>query len=349
MSKRIRVTMHDVARLAGVSIATVSAVINGTATVSPKRAQKVREAMEALDYHPDQVARSLKVGRTEVVGVIMPDIANAFYPEVIRGVEDFARQAGYSVILCNSNEDPAQEQRHLSTLFSRRVDGVLIACSDASAAYESLIRKRFPIVFFDRLPNGVHRGAVSTDNLDAGYRATKHLLDLGHRHIAMITGNLRHSTHRNRLEGFRRAMQEQHVAILKEYLRDGDLRIASGYEAGLQLLALSHPPSAVIASNNKMLLGLMRAINEKGSACPAEISVIGFDDYVWTEHFTPRLTVVAQNAYEIGQRAMEMLLSRIRGEDTAQSIEDVLLLKAELRIRDSTAPPRALRKARAGR
>ena len=125
--------MREVARLAGVSVSTVSAVINETTIVSPRRAQKVREAMNALDYHPDQVARSLKVGRTEVVGVIMPDITNAFYPEVIRGIEDTAGQASYSVILCNSNEDPAQEQRRLNTLFSRRVDGVLIACSDAAS------------------------------------------------------------------------------------------------------------------------------------------------------------------------------------------------------------------------
>lgn len=348
MAERVKVTMRDVARLAGVSIATVSAVINATAAVSPKRAHRVREAMEALDYHPDQVARSLKVGRTEVVGVVMPDITNAFYPEVIRGVEDAAREAGYSVILCNSNEDPAQEQRHLSTLFSRRVDGVLIACSDASAAYEPLIRKRFPIVFFDRLPGGVNRAAVGTDNLEAGCKAAEHLLELGHRRVAMITGNLRHSTHRDRLEGFRRAMQEHHVAILKEYLRDGDLSVASGYEAGMALLNLPQPPSAIISSNNKMLLGLMRAISESGLACPAQISVIGFDDYVWTEHFTPRLTVVAQKAYDIGRRAMEMLLNRMREEGGGEIADETVLLKAELRVRESTAPP-AAKRSRAAR
>lgn len=339
MSEHVKVTIRDVARLAGVSIATVSAVINATAVVSPKRALKVREAMAALDYHPDQVARSLKVGRTQVVGVVMPDITNAFYPEVIRGVEHVAREEGYSVILCNSNEDPAQEQRHLNTLFSRRVDGVLIACSDASAAYESLGRKRFPIVFFDRLPIGVHRDAVGTDNLDAGYGATEHLLNLGHRRIALITGNLRHSTHRDRLEGFRAAMQKYHIAILKEYLCDGDLSVASGREAGLALLKLEHPPSAVISSNNKMLLGLMRAISESGLACPAQISVIGFDDYVWTEHFTPRLTVVAQNAFGIGSRSMEMLLNRIRSTGGNEAPDETVLLKAELRVRESTAPP----------
>ena len=143
----VKQTMRDVARLAGVSIATVSAVINGTVKVSEVRSKRVREAMEALDYYPDQVARSLKMGRTDVIGMVIPDITNVFFPQVIRGVEDAARKRGYSVILCDSNEDPEEERRHLDTLFSRRVDGVLIACSDSTAGYEHLMRRRFPIVF----------------------------------------------------------------------------------------------------------------------------------------------------------------------------------------------------------
>jgi LacI family transcriptional regulator len=332
--------MREVARLAGVSVSTVSAVINGTVIVSPRRTQKVREAMDVLEYYPDQVARSLKVGRTKVVGVVMPDITNAFYPEVIRGIEDTAGQVGYSVILCNSNEDPAKEQQHLSMLFSRRVDGVLIACSDAATAYDSLIRKRFPIVFFDRLPSGAHRGAVCTDNLDAARSATEYLLQLGHRKIAMITGNLLHSTHRDRLEGFRKAMQEHHVAILNEYLRSGNLQTHSGYALGLELLRLPQPPTAIIASNNKMLLGLMRVIGELSLACPAYVSVIGFDDYVWTEHFTPRLTVVKQKTYDIGCHAMSMLLAQI-GSEGGSDHGDLEQIKAELLIRESTARPRA--------
>ncbi len=333
-------TMRDVARLAGVSVATVSAVINGTATVSERRARKVREAMEALDYHPDQVARSLKVGRTDVIGMVIPDITNAFFPQVIRGVEDTAHAEGYSVILCNSNEDPEQERRHLSTLFARRVDGVLLACSDSSTAYDSLIRRRFPIVFVDRTPQGLTRSGVSTDNIDAGYMATEHLIALGHERIAFIAGKLRLSPHADRLEGFRKAMQEKNLPIRDDYLRMGDLQTESGYRSGLELLRLPMPPTAIVVSNNKMLLGLMRAIAELRAPCPGNVSVIGFDDYVWTEHFTPRLTVVVQPTYEIGRRAMQMLLAKMRrGREGEQSMDDELvLMKAELRIRESTAP-----------
>src|SRR5262245_32451139 len=229
-------TMRDVARLAGVSVATVSAVINGTVTVSERLTGKVENAMKALDYHPDQVARSLKVGRTQVVGMVVPDLTNAFFPEVIQGAEDAARLQGYSVILCNSNEDPEQERRHLCPLFSRRVDGVLLACSDASAAYDSLVRRRFPIVFVDRIPQGVSFAGVSTDNEDAGRRATRHLIELGHKRIAFITGNLRHSPHADRLHGFRKAMQESNLAVRDEYLQVGDLTMDSGYRAGLDML-----------------------------------------------------------------------------------------------------------------
>lgn len=333
-------TMRDVARLAGVSVATVSAVINGTATVSAARAQKVREAMEALDYHPDQIARSLKVGRTDVIGMVVSDITNAFFPEVIRGVEDAAQTEGYSVILCNSNEDPEQERRHLSTLFSRRVDGVLLACSDASTAYDSLARRRFPIVFVDRLPHGLTHAGVSTDNVDAGYRATRHLIELGHERIAFIAGRLRLSPHADRLDGFRKAMQEQNLAVRDEYLRMGDLQTETGYQSGLELLRLPAPPTAIITSNNKMLLGLMRSVAELQVPCPGAVSIVGFDDFAWTQHFTPRLTTVAQPAYEMGRRAIELLLAKIRAAEAGSAIkDDLVLLKAELRVRESTAGP----------
>jgi LacI family transcriptional regulator len=331
--------MRDVARLAGVSIATVSAVINGTSVVSEGLAKKVREAMAALDYHPNQVARSLKVGRTDVIGMVLPDITNAFFPEVVRGVEFAAEKAGYSVILCNSNEDPAREQRHLAELFSRRVDGVLIACSAESTAYESLVSRRFPIVFVDRVPKGLPVSAVTTNNVDAGYRATRHLIDFGHERIALITGNLRLSPHADRLEGFRQAMQSSRLLIRDEYLRVGDLQTESGYQHGSELLALPTPPTAIISSNNKMLLGLMRAIWEAGVQCPGEINVIGFDDYVWTANYSPKLTTIAQPAYEIGKLALEMLLAKLN-TDSEEGGGEVKMLDAELRVRESTGPCR---------
>lgn len=332
-------TMRDVARLAGVSIATVSAVMNGTVTVSEKLTQKVMGAMKALDYHPDQVARSLKVGKTQVLGMVVPDLTNAFFPEVIQGAEDAARLQGYSIILCNSNEDPEQERRHLSTLFSRRVDGVLLACSDAAAAYDSLVRRRFPIVFLDRIPQGAPAG-VSTDHLDAGYKATRHLIELGHERIAFITGNLRHSPHFDRLGGFRKAMQEHNLPIREEYLKMGEWTLEGGYQSGIGLLRSAEPPTAIIPSNNRMLLGVLRAANELKVRCPEEVSLVGFDDFPWTQHITPPLTVLGQPAHAIGKKALEMLLVKIRaGEGKEESADSLVQLTAALKVRSSSAGP----------
>ncbi|MDQ2899695.1 MAG: LacI family transcriptional regulator [Acidobacteriota bacterium] len=343
MIKKSNPTMLDVARLAAVSVATVSAVINGSAVVSPQRAQRVRDAAEALDYHADQVARSLKTGRSNVVGVVIPDVTNPFYPEVISGAEEVASRAGYSLILCNANEDPAQERRLLNTLFSHRVDGVLISCSDSSTAYDSLVRRRFPIVFFDRIPQGFQGVGISTDNAAGGYQATHHLISLGHSRIAIAAGRLHLSTHANRLEGFRLAMQEAALPIRGEYCRVGGLTIESGFEAGLELLRLPEPPTAVFCTNNKMLLGFLRATSELGVPFPARISIAGFDDYAWTEHFHPSLTTVAQPTRAIGRRAMELLLVRIQAVREGRTVTDnqTIVLPPELRIRDSTGAPSA--------
>jgi LacI family transcriptional regulator len=334
--------MKDVARLAGVSTSTVSAVINNSVPVSAKRLKKVLDAMAALDYHPDEVARSLKKGRTKAVGVIVPDITNAFYPEVICGIEECARKHGYAVLLCDSSEDPAHESEHLSTLFSRRVDGVLVASCANSTAYEAIFRRRFPVVFFDRLPPTAAEDTVSTDNVQAGYIAARHLIDLGHERIAMLVGHLGLSPHRDRLEGFRKAMQEANLPIRDEYLVAGQLQVANGFEDSLKILELSTKPTAIMVSNNKLLLGLLQALEERRVLIPKDISVLGFDDYAWNKHFNPSLTAIAQPTYEMGRRAFELLLQIIEKEKNMGTPKRQIRLNAELRIRNSTAPVAAV-------
>jgi LacI family transcriptional regulator, galactose operon repressor len=330
--------MRDVARLAEVSIATVSAVINGTAVVSSKRSARVRNAMEALDYHADQIARSLKTGRTRVVGMVIPDVTNAFYPEVILGAEEEARKSRYSVILCNANEDAAQEQTQLNTLFSHRVDGVLIACSDAAISFDRLIRRRFPMVCFDRVPHGFKGDAVSTDNYAGGYEATRHLIEREHDRIAILAGRTELSTHADRLEGYRRAMQEAELPVLDEYCRAGGMNASWGYRAGLALFGLRKPPTAVFCTSNKVLLGFVRAMNERGIRCPQQVSVVGFDDFPWTENFHPRLTTVAQPTRELGRQAMRLLLEQVERdmEERKTAKYRRIVLQPELRVRESS-------------
>jgi LacI family transcriptional regulator len=333
--------MRHVAMLADVSIATVSAVINGTARVRPERKKRVLEAMTALNYFPDAIARGLKTGKTNAIGVVVPDITNAFYPEVIRGVEDTAREAGYSVLLCDSNEDPHREADHLNSLFSRRVDGVLLACCVHSTAVSGTFRGRYPVVFLDRIP-AIFDAAVSSDNIHAGSLATRHLLELGHRRIAMVVGHLGLSPHLDRLEGFRKAMQEAHLPILDEYLITGDLQIEDSLASCRKLLDLPNPPTAIMVGNNKLLLGVLAGLEERAIRVPDQISILGFDDYLWNRYFSPSLTAIAQNTFEMGKRACELLLHSIKNDQGEDRIAKRICLPTELRIRNSTAPPRGL-------
>ena len=193
---------------------------------------RVLNAMEALDYHPDQVARSLKTRKTCTIGMVIPDDTNPFFTGVMSGVEDEARKGGYSVIFCNSNEDPELESQYLSTLFARRVDGVLVSPAGALAAEERLLRKRFPLVFLDRVPPGYSGAGVVTDNAGASREAARHLINLGHTRIAIIAGRLDMSNGAERLEGFRQELLEARLPLPDEYLKRGNFKSDTPRKAG---------------------------------------------------------------------------------------------------------------------
>jgi LacI family transcriptional regulator len=334
-------TIRDVAALAKVSIATVSFVANGKGPVSEELRKRVLEAMEALDYHPNQVARSLKASQTHIIGMIVPQITNPFFGEVMRGVEDMARRSGYSVIFCNSNEDPELETTHLNTLFARRVDGVLISSSNSRLMDGHLLKRRFPLVFLDRIPPNFAGTAVITDNFGASQEATRHLINLGHARIAIINGPRDLPICVERLRGLVQALQESGLSLPDDYLKYGTFLPESGYCNGCELMKLSDPPTAIFCCNNSMTLGLMRALAELKISCPERVSVLGFDDFEWGANFRPQLTSVAQPTYEVGRLATELLIERMRREKnkTKSTKEEIIVLPDELRIRDSTAPP----------
>jgi len=341
-------TIKDVARVAGVSIATASAVINKKGTTSARMIRQVEEAMSGLDYQPDNMARSLKTGRSKVIGMLIPDVSNPFFTEAMCGVEETARTRGYSVILSNSNESPQQEIENLGVLRSQRVDGVILGCAAGNVDYERMTKNRFPIVFMDRLPHDRFAGrAVLVDNVAAAYAATRHLLELGHRRIGLLSGRTDISVGRDRVAGFRKAMGEARAPVNDAYLHVGvfsreDGYIASGYRATNALMGLPDRPTAIFSCNNSMTLGLMKGLAEKGVSCPRDVSIVTFDDYPWESYFQPKLTAISQPAREMGRRAMGMLLSILEpnaagAADFAQP-KDILF--ADLRIRESTAPLR---------
>ncbi len=339
-------TMRDVARLAGVSVATVSAVVNGKQVVRPVVVARVQDAMKALNFHPDHVARSLRVKKTTTLGVVVPDFSSGFFVDVLRGIEDAARSGGYSVLLCNSDDDMEQEQLHLRALLSRRVDGILLASTDLYSVADTQLRSGTPIILFDRVPPGYRGAAVVVDNVDAAYRATQHLIELGHRSVAFIAGRLDLSTASDRAEGFRRALEDAHLPLNGAYFKRGDYHPESGYQNGLELLKLPQPPTAIVSSNGLMTLGLLRAMNELQVRCPEQVSIIGFDEpapdsygFNLSTLLRPELTVVAQPGHEVGQQAAQTLLRMLSETDPPAAEPSVLMLKAELRVRKSTGPP----------
>lgn len=332
-------TMRDVARLARVSVTTVSTIVNGRGGVSPELARRVEEAITVLDYHPNEVARSLKVNRTFTIGMVVPDVSNFFFNDVLRGAESQARRHGFSIVLCDSHDDPVQEQELLLMLVRRRVDGILLASAQSNLAESRLAGRRPPIVCFDREPGGSYGGVVVIDNVLAGYQAAHHLIELGHQRIGIIAGPRATLTGSGRLEGFRKALDEAHLALPEEYVRPGDFSTEGGHRAALEMLRLPQAPTAVFASNNRMTLGLMRAFKDLGMKCPQDVSVCGFDDFDWSELFSPRLTIIVQPSCEMGKRATETLLQLIKTQDQRPgSSENRVVLKAELRLGESTTP-----------
>jgi LacI family transcriptional regulator len=333
--------MRDVARLAHVSVTTVSSIVNGRGGISPELTRRVEDAIATLDFHPNEVARSLKVNQTFTIGMVVPDVSNLFFNDILRGAETKARRKGFSIVLCDSHDDPQQERELLVMLIRRRVDGILLASAQSNLAESRLAARNPPLVCIDREPAGYYGGVVVIDNVGAGYQAGRHLIELGHQRMAVITGPGTTLTGAGRLEGFRQALQEANLPLCPEYIREGAYSTEGGYRAAMEILRLQTPPTAVFACNNRITMGLMHALKDLGLKCPQDVSVFGFDDFDWSELFSPRLTTIVQPSYEMGMRATEMLLQLIqaRNQHLESPERNRVVLKAELRIRDSAAPP----------
>lgn len=324
-------TLRDVARRAGVSIATVSYVLNGTRPVSPEVEARVWEAVAALQYRPNRLARGLRRKRTHVLGLIVPDNANPFFAEIARGLEDISFAHDYSLILCNSDGDPSKEQRYLGVLIEQQVDGIALVSASATPAHLTILRERgIPFVVVDRDLPGLEADCVLADNFQGGYLATWHLLNRGHRRIACITGPSDLTPSADRVRGYQKAMEEAGIEPLEVWVYRGDFRAESGYHAARFFLSLPLPirPTAIFACNDLMAIGAMRAIGEAGLSIPQDIALVGFDDIVLASYVIPPLTTVAQPTYEMGRLAGELLLRRIqaRGRPPARHLLPVRLI-----------------------
>jgi DNA-binding LacI/PurR family transcriptional regulator len=309
-------TITEVAARARVSIATVSRVFADTGRVSRELRDRVRDAARTLGYQPSRVARSLRVGSTLAVGVVIPDVQNPFFTGVVRGIEEVLLEAGYTLLLANADEEPEREGRMLATLRAEGVAGIVfVPIGRRTSTYGRLARSPFPIVAVDRLPAGLQVDLVTVDNREATRRAIEYLIGLGHRRVALIGGPPHHSTALERREGYELALGRAGLTARPELMPHGDFREPGGYRGMRTLLALRRRPTAVFVANNLMTLGALRALHEAGLAIPDDISLAGFDDMPWATSLNPPLTAVAQPAHEMGAAATELLLARISDPD----------------------------------
>lgn len=328
-----KITIRDVSLAAGVSTATVSRVLAGFNEVSDDARQRVLETARALNYQPNRNARNLRKRTTSKIGVIISDIQNPFFGSVVRGIEKNTIKDDFTLILGNSDEDPERERKLITMLLEEGVAGIILAptCADADT-YKPLFQAGTPFVVIDRQLPQPDADMVLVDGAAGAKSAVDYLMELGHKKIGYV-GGLKHlSVMHEREQGYLDALQKHNLPVRDLYFRQGNNRQDGGYKAVGELLALEDPPSAILIANNLMTLGGLQAIHEQGYKIPEQISVVGFDDMDWASSLRPPLTVVAQPAYEMGEKAAAILLERIRSSGMAHQ---TVVLKTELVIRAS--------------
>jgi LacI family transcriptional regulator len=327
-------TIKNVAAHAGVSVATVSAVMNSNKYVSPVLAQRVQESIAALGYECNSLAQGLKKQTSHTIGLIISDITNPYFTSVVRGVEDVANARGYSLILGNTDEDVKKEISYMRLLESKRADGLIVAFTLGNHEYlRSWPAQRLPLVNIDRLPSELNIDAVLVDNVAGARQAVDHLIALGHERIGIVTGLPGITSTEERLTGYQQALEAHGIPRNPALIAEGNSRIDGGARAALQLLTQkTAQPTALFVTNGLMVIGALQAITQVGLRCPQDIALVGFDDFEWAAVMHPRLTTVRQPTYEIGQKAAQLLFERLEKRDATPQ---VVRLQPRLIIRES--------------
>jgi LacI family transcriptional regulator len=327
-------TIREVAETAGVSYATVSHVINNTRLVSQETRERVLAAMDALNYRPNALARSLRQGKTNTIGLVLPDSANPFFAEISSSIEDETFKKGYSVFLCNTELDTQRELFYVDVLSKKQVDGIIfVAAGDKADSLDFLLERRMPVVMVDRdIPN-VEADVVLTDHQLGGYLATRHLIELGHTRIACIAGPSSITPGAERMIGYRRALEEAGISYDEKLVIPGDYHPQSGLEITHFILEMDPRPSAIFALNDLMALGALRAAAEAGYSVPKDLAIVGYDDLELSHFTNPPLTTIAQPKKEIGVQAVNLLVDRMSQKNRPPSR---VVLPPELIVRRST-------------
>jgi len=327
-------TMKDVAKLAGVSTSTVSHVINKTHFVSDPVIMRVQSAIEDLRYTPSALARGLKINKTKTLGMLITTSTNPFFAEVIKGVERRCYEQNYNLILCHTEGSLERMQHNVDMLMQKRVDGLLLMCAEVDGRHIDLLQhhKPVPSIVMDWGPADPSLDQIQDHSFLGGSMATKYLIDCGHTKIGCITGPLEKNTAHLRLQGFKQAMIEAHIAVNKEWIIEDEFEAEGGFQAFNKLFEKGPLPSALFIGNDMMAMGVINAAHKQGISIPEDLSIIGYDGIKMAKFFTPSLTTIHQPKFRLGAKAVDTLLEKIN-KQRAESI--VIKLEPSLIKRDS--------------
>lgn len=334
----MKLTIKDIARLAEVSTATVSMILNNKdGNISALTREKVLRIVKENNYIPNTMARSLVTRQTKTIGLVIPDIANPFFPELARGAEDKASEAGYSIIYCNTDDDLDKEDRYINMLAEKMVDGIVFTHSARrSGKMEAIDRGTIPVILIDRdIESSNVKGKVLVDNLEGAYKGVKHLIDRGYKKIAFIIGALISNTAKDRHAGYRKALEESGLKYDPNYVKAGQYKSEWGFIAIKQLLEEGIDFDAVFCGNDLIAISVIRALKNQGIRIPQDVAVLGFDDIYMASVVEPPLTTVKQPNYEMGYKAVELLLEVLEAPN--KELENGrIILNTELIVRSST-------------
>jgi LacI family transcriptional regulator len=326
--------MREVAQRAQVSPTTVSHVINNTRYVSVDVRERVLLAMQEIGYRPNALARSLRQGKTFTIGLIVPDSANPYFAEISHFIEVAAFHLGYNVILCNTDGDHDREKIYVDLLIKKQVDGIIfVAAGDKFDSLSSILKENIPVVLVDRLVPGADVDVVLSDNFNGGFVAANHLLNLGHKRIAFISGPSNVTPSSERTKGYLQVMTDAGFSQGDTLVIPGNFRVDSGHKISCDLLSMKTPPTAIFCGNDLMAIGALRAAAQKRLHVPEDVSIIGFDDIELASYTTPTLTTVRQPISTMAENAVDLLIARTKDRNKAP---ELIKLQNELIVRDST-------------